>query len=76
MSEEELKVELQRAYRCIQGFWTAYKNGTLPTSTVISYHSLTIAAACRFIKEDTLDGTEYFIGKTPEVLQDALYSNT
>ena len=73
MTKEELEAELQRAYRCISGFWTAYKNGTLPTSTVISYHSLTIAAASRFIKENALDGSNYFEGKNTEVLQDALY---
>lgn len=69
---EKLKTELERAYRAIRGFYTAYQNGTPSDRAVVAYHSPTIAAACRFVKTGELDGSEYFIGKPVEVLHEAL----
>lgn len=71
MTPELLKIELGRAYRCIQAMHNAMQ--TLPMSSFpFAYHSLTIGAAKRFVYEGQLDGSEYFIGKTPEVLHEAL----
>ena len=67
-----LKIELGRAYRCIRGFWTATEKGQSLDKTAIAYHSPTIGAACRFVSEGSLDGSEYFIGKPVDVLHNAL----
>lgn len=71
MTPEQLEIELCRAYRCIQAMHNAMQ--TLPVSSFpLAYHSLTIGAAKRFVYEGQLDGSEYFIGKPPEVLHEAL----
>lgn len=64
--------ELQRAYRCIRGFYTFVWKKQLPDDTMLAYQSPVIAAACRFVAEDALDGARYFEGKQIEVLQKAL----
>jgi hypothetical protein len=64
--------ELERAYRCIRGFWTATKKGEPLDGTALTYHSPTIAAACRFVADGKLDGAEYFIGKHVSVMHEAL----
>lgn len=69
MTDDELKRELGRAYRCIQGMHHALKTGG---DFADGYHALTVAAAKRFVYEGALDGSEYFIGKPPEVLNEAL----
>jgi hypothetical protein len=69
---ERLTNELERAYRCICGFHTAMRKGQLIDRTAAAYHSPTIGAARRFVKEGTLDGADYFIGKPVEVLHRAL----
>jgi hypothetical protein len=57
------------------GLYTAAKNGEQPDKAVLSYHALTIGAACRFVNKGSLAGSEYFVGKGPDVLQHALHSN-
>lgn len=74
MTEEQLKLELERAYRALRGFWTAAQNGALPDQTMLAYHAPSIAAACRFVETGDLDGSEYFVGKPVDVLHQALNS--
>lgn len=71
---ERLRTELERAYRCICGFYTALRKDELLDKTATAYHSLTIGAARRFQLEEghPLDGSEYFIGKQVDVLHNAL----
>ena len=69
---EHLRTELGRAYRCIRGFWTATKAEKVLDKTALAYHSPTIAAACRFVADGALDGSEYFIGKHVSVMHEAL----
>lgn len=65
------RVELGRAYRCIQSMHNALNAAQLdfPAS---GYHAPIIGAAKRFIFEGELDGSDYFIGKSVEVLHAAL----
>ena len=72
MTEEQLRKELERAYRCIVGFHSAHRKGELLDKTAFGYHSMTIGAARRFVKEGELDGSDYFIGKKPDALHAAL----
>lgn len=67
-----LEKELGRAYRAIRGFYSAAKNKTLPDDVVLSYHAPTIGAANRFVYEESLEGSEFFIGKSVDVLHEAL----
>lgn len=67
-----LKRELERAYRAISGLYTWHKETGKPNAPLIGYHSMTIAAARRFVKDGALDGSDYFEGKPVEVLQRAL----
>lgn len=69
LTNEQLKEELGRAYRCIQGMHTSMSKGTVFPE---GYHQLTIAAAKRFVFEGTLDGTQHFVGKHHDVLRAAL----
>lgn len=69
MTNEELTLELQRAYRCIQGMHNALTTGA---DFHEAYHAPTIAAAKRSVFEDALDGSDYFVGKPVEVLYTAL----
>lgn len=68
---ERLTTELERAYRCISGFYTARRKGELLDVTAFTYHSPTIGAARRFIKDGALDGADYFVGKPIGVLHSA-----
>lgn len=72
MNEEQLRQELERAYRCISGFYTRHRKGELLDKTTLAYHSPTIAAARRFVAEGELGGAEYFIGKNVSVMHAAL----
>lgn len=72
MTEDQMKTELERAYRAIRGFWTAAQKGEVPDRTMLAYHSPTIAAACRFVATGENDGAEYFVGKHFKVLHEAL----
>lgn len=72
MTEAKLRLELERAYRAIMGFYSASVNGKLPEKTMLAYHSPTIAAAVRYVGEEALDGSQYFIGKHFTVMQDTL----
>ena len=66
------KKELERAYRALQAFYRAHVDGRrLPEAAVI-YHSMTIAAAIRFVDEDKLEGADYFVGKQFDVLHEVL----
>ena len=67
-----LQTELERAWRAIQGFWTAAKKGEAPSRTMLSYHAPTIGGAIRFAQEGETEGSQFFIGKPPEVLQEVL----
>ena len=68
---ERLRQELGRAYRAIQGLWNARVNHTpFPEG----YHAPTIAAARRFITDDSLEGAAYFEGKQVDVLHEVLKS--
>lgn len=72
MTEDQMKKELERAYRCITGFHTMLRKGELLDKTAFAYHSPTIGAARRFVLEGQLDGSDYFEGKQAEVLHAAL----
>lgn len=69
VQEPNLKLELERAYRCIQGMHHSMR---VKEEFPAGYHALTIAAAKRYVFEGALDGSDYFIGKHNSVLQDAL----
>ena len=66
----QARTELGRAYRCVQGMHNALHNN--PASFAEGYHALTIGAAKRFVFENALDGSDYFIGKPVDVLHAAL----
>lgn len=72
MTEEQLREELERAYRCISGFYVSRRKGELLDKTTFAYHSPTVAAARRYVTEGELDGSEYFIGKNVSVMHAAL----
>ena len=65
----DYKTELERAYRAIRGIYGRVAMGNKLTPEMLAYHSLTLAAAMRYVGEGELDGSAYFIGKTPETLQ-------
>lgn len=67
---DQLRTELGRAYRCIQGMHNALTRGI--SFNAEAYHSPTIGAAKRFVFEGALDGSEYFIGKPVDLLHKAL----
>lgn len=67
-----LKEELGRAYRAVHGFYNAHRDGKPPSDAMVGYHTPTIAAAARFVREGSLEGTNYFIGKHVSVLHEAL----
>ena len=69
---ERLRTELGRAYRALHAFAHAYREGKKINETAVFYHSPTIGAAARFVHEGALDGSEYFIGKSVDVLHAAL----
>lgn len=69
MTEEQLRKELERAYRAIRGFYDAHVKGKRLETTPLFYHSPVIAAAVRFVEEEKLDGAEYFEGKGIAVMQ-------
>lgn len=71
MSEDELKTELERAYRCIQGMHKALVDAHIQTASM-AYHAPTIGAAKRFVFLGALDGAEYFIGKDVGELHKAM----
>lgn len=69
LTNDQLIIELQRAYRCIQGMHNALTRGI---ECNFGYHALTIGAAKRYVFEGELDGSTYFEGKQVSVLHDAL----
>lgn len=69
---DRLKTELARAYRALHGFHNAHKRDIPLSGAAAGYHSLTIAAAARFVREQSLEGSEYFVGKSSEVLRSYL----
>ena len=68
---EASKTELGRSYRCIQALHNSLTamQAEIPGN---GYHALTIGAAKRYVFEGAMDGSEYFIGKSVSVLQEAL----
>ena len=66
----QARTELGRAYRCIQGMHNAMQKD--PASFPEGYHAPPIGAAKRYVFEDALDGSDYFIGKPVDVLHAAL----
>ena len=71
MTEEQLKEELGRAYRCIVGLYNKIPQNE-KKGAMFFYHSLTIAAAKRCVYKDQMDGAEYFVGKGVEELHNAM----
>ena len=69
---ERLRTELGRAYRALHAFAFADREGKRLNETAVMYHSPTIGAAARFVREGALDGSQYFIGKSADVLHAAL----
>ena len=69
---ERLQDELRRAYRAISGFYSKFRDNNLMTPVMLSYHSPTIGAARRYIKEGSLEGAAYFDGKSVDVLREAM----
>ena len=65
----DYKTELERAYRALRGIYGTIAHGDKPTASNLAYHSLTLAAAMRFVADGELDGTDYFVGKDVSVLQ-------
>jgi len=66
---ERHRAELGRTYRCIQGMYHSLTTGK---EFNLGYHAPTVAAAKRFVFEGHLDGSEYFMGKSVDVLHAAL----
>ena len=69
---ERLRTELGRAYRALNAYTSARDRGEPLPDHAVAYHSLTEAAAKRFVNHGALDGSEYFIGKSVDVLHAAL----
>lgn len=69
---ERLRMELGRAYMALHAFAFAHRAGEMLNNTAVMYHSPTIGASARFVHEGALDGSEYFIGKSVDVLHAAL----
>lgn len=73
MTEEaRLRIELERAYRALRGFWTFACKEEVPDRSMLAYHSMTIGAACRFVDEGDIAGSNFFEGKPVAILHDAL----
>lgn len=68
---ECLRTELGRAYRAVHGFYSAHR-AEQPLMS-LAYHTPTIGAAGRFVREGALDGSDYFIGKPVAVLHSEHY---
>lgn len=71
-TEPDYKLELERAYRALRGIYGLVANGRPIPDATLAYHSLTLGAAMRFVGDDALDGSEYFIGKDASVLHEVL----
>lgn len=69
---ERLKTELGRAYRALHGYSNAQRKGEMLNETAVGYHAPTAGAAARFVREGSLEGSEYFVGKHVSVLHAAL----
>lgn len=69
---ERLRKEIGRAYRAVRGFYSCLSKGQTPSEAMMAYHGLTVGAAIRFVNEGALDGSDYFIGKKLDVLQDVI----
>ena len=69
---EHLRTELGRAYRALNAYTNARDRRLPLAESAVAYHSLTEAAAKRFVNTGALDGSEYFIGKSVDVLHAAL----
>lgn len=69
---EHLRTELGRAYCALAAYTHAHAKGKPLPEHAVAYHSLTEAAAKRFVNHGALDGSEYFIGKSVDVLHAAL----
>lgn len=69
---QRLRTELWRAYRALTAYTNARDRGRSLPDHAIAYHSPTEAAAKRFVNHGAMDGSEYFIGKSVDVLHAAL----
>jgi hypothetical protein len=56
----------------LNAFAIDYLDVKLFIESEVFYHSPTICADARFVHEGALDGSEYFIGKSVDVLHAAL----
>lgn len=73
-TQVDYKKELERSYRALQALYRKLVNNDPIDQTMMAYHSLTIGAAIRYVDEQALDGSEFFIGKPATVLSDVLLS--
>jgi hypothetical protein len=67
--ELRLEKELGRAYRALGGIYACVVRSEPPP---LAYHCMAIGAAIRFIDEESLDGSDYFEGKSVDVLHEVL----
>jgi len=67
------KQELERAYRALFAYAKAIARKEPLGEAACAYHSLTIAAAVRFVLDSELDGSGYFEGKHVEILHETLH---
>lgn len=69
---ERLRDELGIAYRALGAYALAHRRGTRLPAHAVAYHSLAEGAAARFKQNASLDGARYFLGKSVDVLHEAL----
>lgn len=67
-----LETELDRAYLALCGYAMCVEHEQPLDAAVRAYHSLTVAAAKRWVLAGAMDGTEHFIGQPVGVLHAAL----
>ena len=67
-----LQTELGKAYRVVHGFYSKLRKNERPDPAMLAYHSMTLAAAGRFVREGSLDGSNYFEGKPVEIMKQEL----
>lgn len=67
-----LQDELGRAYRALRSLYSFAVKGEQSDTVALAYHSMTIAAAVRFVDDGSLDGAAYFESKPVDVLHATL----
>ena len=69
---ERLRDELRVAYRALCAYAFAHRRGARLLGHAVAYHALAEGAAARFKRDGSLDGARYFLGKSVDVLHEAL----